>query len=163
MGSPLILLIIWFVINLFIKSANDKRKIEEARRKRAQQLGNLQPSKTRNVENKRPTFQQEIRKTVSTLREEIEKEIQKEKQRKIVTPKKENVYRSKMEINQLPSEEDLNWENYTPRETKVEIQEKTNKEVGKTVIDVKNDIIRGIIFSEILSEPKSIQNIKRSM
>lgn len=153
MNNPLILLIVVFVINLFVKSANDKKKIEEARRKRAQQLGTK----------KSTTFQKEIRKTVSTLREEIEKEIQGEKQRKVVAPKQENVYHSKMGSSQLSSIEDLNLKVHTPREIKVELQEKSNIEVKNPVIDVKNDILRGIIFSEILSEPKSIQNMKRGM
>lgn len=151
MGNPLILLIIWFVINLFLKSAKDKRKIEEARRKRVGQLGNLQPSKTSNVENKRPTFQEEIRRTVSTIREEIEKEIQKDKKRNVVTPKQEKVFHSKLESYQSPSKEDINWDIHKPRESTV--VEKANNEVSKPTIDIQNDVLRGIIFSEILSEP----------
>lgn len=156
MGNPLILIIIWFVFNLFVKSAKDKRKIEEARRKRSQQLGKSRPN----------TFSQELRKTVSTFREEIEREVQREKQKKVgAAPKKDTIYRSNMECGQLQPREELNWDIHTPskpKETNTAIKEKSN-EVSKPSINIKNDVIRGLIFSEILSEPKSIQNIKRSI
>ena len=38
MDSPIILLVLWFIINIVIKSAKDKKKIEESRQKRARQL-----------------------------------------------------------------------------------------------------------------------------
>ena len=44
-----------------------------------------------------------------------------------------------------------------------EMEDTENNKEKQFNIDLKNDLLKGIIFSEILSEPKSIRNIERSM
>lgn len=167
MNSPIIILIIWFVINLLIKSANDKKKIEAARRKRDFELKDNRSA--------RPSFQDEIKRTVSTLKEEIQREIQKEKEKSLsvpsprtstkavskTAPKKDNVYRSNLECGQL-QRDDWDIQRDVPEVTTTTVTDE-KKERTSSPIDIQNDILRGIIFSEILSEPKSIKNIQRGI
>lgn len=130
------LLIFWFIINLLIKSVKDKKKIEEARRKRTQGL------------EKRPTYEQKNEPKGNT---KAPSQVKKPK----IEPKKEVVKDRKL------GWEDNEWEIIKKEEVKIKEPEEVI-ELGENS-KLQRDILRGIIFSEILSEPKSIQNSKRSM
>lgn len=165
MSSPLLFFIFIIVIDLVLKSSKDKKKIEEAKQKREQELQG-RPDLNKQKPIQKP---ESIRGMMSTLREEIEKERQKEIERRQVKTRQTQevrVNRVNMEekkITQKTYEDNEYWEkkrkeDYNKKkemvvESRIEINERNMRE----------DIIRGIIFSEILSEPKSIQNQKRSM
>lgn len=132
MGSPLVLLIIWFLINAFLNSSKDKKKIEEARRKRLKQLGERKPVLT-----------------------------------KTVTHVEDEQYQAEMGSARIEQTEDITHDIYdiqTPKVTAIiKTEEKEKSKEKNSAMDIKSDIVKGIIFSEILSEPKSIQNMKRGM
>lgn len=167
MSSPLLFFIFIIVVDLVLKSLKDKKKIEQTKQKRQQELQSEVKMKPNYIEPKTNPS----RSIMSTLREEIEKERQKEISRRQVKPEVRENLKSKTEEKTTSTrmyddkeywdkkrEKDYIRENniHTSTETKA-----TDIEINK--INIKEDIIRGIIFSEILSEPKSIQNQKRSM
>lgn len=145
MRNPLFFFVVIIVIDLLLKSAKDKKKIEEARRKRT---GEIKPA---------PTKSKSI---METIRAEIEKEVQKATPNKKVT--KPNVSKEKQTISMK-------------KDAEIHKRSEWNEDVFlKPVIDsskstemkqnsLRKDIIRGIIFSEIISEPKSLKNQKKSM
>lgn len=154
MDSPIILLVIWFVINIIIKSVKDKQKIEQARRKRALELNDKQTN-PKEVFNK-DTLQRDIRKAMSTLREEIDR------QRRVATPATDTYIQDKEpRISKTPKVQ----ERKKPREeVKTQLPEIEEEIAGYSIFESKDDILKGIVLSEILSEPKSIQNLnKRSI
>ncbi len=167
MDSPLILLVIWVIINVFIKSANDKKKIEEARRKRAQKLGKQTPLNNQTLNKNRETTAKNKKSIIDVFKEEIEKEIQAQKQ----TMKKVEKPVIHSEVEELTMAEITEDEDILYGETQIDISvlNDKNKKLDKGVynqtqgIDLKKDILKGIIYAEILSEPKSIRNMKRSM
>ena len=163
MSSPLLFFIFIIVVDLVLKSLRDKKKIEQTKQKRQQDLQpdvKIKPNHTEPKTN--PS-----RNIMSTLKEEIEKERQKEiarrqgraenvkprvEEKPVIKDYKEKEYWDKKKEQDILREKRI----HTPTEIKpvdVEINKKS----------IKDDIIRGIIFSEILSEPKSIKNQKRSL
>lgn len=176
MNSPLILLVFWFVINILIKSAKDKKKIEEARRKRAQQIES-NPMKNKNIQTiqrKTPNRSQNKNKSIiDVFKDEIEKEIQREKQKKpsnteqnkpIITEQKLN---NKKFVSEDVIERDSSWrDNYFSANTDIDFnntQEEIKTYHRKYSINIKKDLLKGIIFSEVLSEPKGMKSGKRGM
>ena len=141
MSSPILLFVIILVIDLVIKSAKDKAKIERER-------SNPRTSTSRpvNTNTTKPRAMDELK---NILKEEIEKEKQRNHPaRKTVVEssikKQEEVKKKVLEDFQI---------SYDP------VVE--NREKGKNLQQensLKKDFLRGIIFSEILSEPKSVQN-----
>lgn len=163
MDSPIILLVLWFIINIVIKSAKDKKKIEESRQKRARQLNDRPINKPSVSKNTR-----EGKNIIDTFREEIEKEINKEKD---INRKK----KIQSAVQQKPIQTPVNKKNIAMQDSFMEaksgvdtfnskeMEDTENNKEKQFNIDLKNDLLKGIIFSEILLEPKSIRNIKRSM
>lgn len=142
MSGPLLFFMFIIVGDLVLKSLKDKKKIERSKQDRQ---GNMQGrpnvSQNRPMESRqRPMEKQEekpgsIREMMSTLREEVE-------------------------IEKKAYDDNKYWEEKRNQESnKKEIAMKVK--VGNKEIDIKEDLIRGIIFSEIFAEPKSIQNQKR--
>lgn len=145
--DSILFLVIALAINLVIKSANDKKKIEEARRKRAEKL-------------KKSPIQNKIKDVMSTLNQELEK-----RQRTIFEYSQEQDKQRKEieEVRPNTSTENISY---------VKRKEAARKETEDLAIDPlennkdkirKKELLNGIIWSEILSEPKGIQNIKRGM
>jgi len=183
MDSPLILLVFWFVVNLIIKSSKDKKKIEQARRNRSQQIGNQTLSNKPVVPRSKEVLQRDVNKgrsIIDVFKEEIDKEIQREKQ-KYEKPQEKKVYETKavdnkavanrvetkkVETNKVADRisdniEQFDYDSKSINNTKsFDISE---NEIGRSLKLEKKDIIKGIILSEILSEPKSKRNMKRSM
>lgn len=153
MNSPIVLVIAWFVINLVMKSAKEKKKIEEAKRRRESQLGGKTP---------------DVKSTVDTSRETLRKELQRAMTAKTIKPAT-----PKTPERQIPQQRPLR-EVVKPRETmNWKIEQEEIKEKLKTIsepmkdngvkINLKRDLVRGIIFAEILSPPKGLTNNKRSI
>lgn len=144
MRSPLFFFIIVIVIDLILKSAKDKKKIEQARRKRTGDIDQV-PTKSKSI--------------METIRAEIEKEVQKGSNKKVEKPK---VYKEKPSMN-IKKDAEMHKRSEWTEDVflKPVIESSTSKEINRN--SLKKDILRGIIFSEIISEPKSIKNQRKSM
>ncbi len=161
MPSPLLFFIFIIVIDLILKSAKDKQKIEEARKRKTQEL------------NKQPTASRPMADLRKILEVEVEKERQRElgKRQKKTTQKQSTLFNEKrVVVNSADKRIDTNERSWDIRETEKRISENKKSDITSPQAKVENkernlreDILRGIIFSEILSEPKSLQNQKRSL
>ncbi len=168
MDNPIILLAFWFVVNLVMKSAKDKKNIEEARRKKSKQLDN------RPIQNKNLSNATKNKSIIDVFKEEIEKEIQREKEKQLEKMPQSNkeqrptsgntVYTANSSINETKTQEVVSRKvvESNPEKVKV-IKEDPYAQENKVKINMKNDVLKGIIFSEILSEPKGIKHFRRSI
>ncbi len=149
MPGPLLFVIFLFVVDILIKSSRDKKKIEQAKVKKAQDLYDIQ--------NKRPNKQVSVEKpkTLQDLRKNLEEEIRKERQREIDRRKKLEEAR-RAQANKTPIIE-------KPKIREVDIPQKKQDSPLEEVATnpklegLKEDLLRGIIFSEILAEPKALR------
>lgn len=133
------------VIDLILKSAKDKKKIEKSRRKRMIELGN--PSKE--AKEFIPPFQ-------GGNRPIIRREINRVPVERVKFEKKEETFQVE------PWEEPLFSDGYNEKPTSINMDKVVKEKTTKSNKKIKEDILRGIIFSEILSEPKAFRN-KKSM
>lgn len=149
MRSPLLFFIIVFVIDLVLKSAKNKKKVEQARRKRTAEIKPNQP-KNKSI--------------MQTIREEIENEVEKDSKKRMV---KQPVYKEGPLIIHENSAEMKNKKMKDRSTWNEDIFEKPVTETSKIQVksqqSLRNDVLKGIIFSEIISEPKSIKNQRKSM
>ncbi|MBU5438262.1 hypothetical protein KQI42_09595 [Tissierella sp. MSJ-40] len=145
MRSPLIFFIFIIVIDLLLKSSKDKKKIDEARRKRIQEL-EKQPRPNKGV--------------ITVLKDEMQKETQKRQRKQNTNKAKQEVVVQEKVIDRELDWDDSFWE--AKRNERKHHEEEVANSTGYNK-EVREDILRGIIFSEILSEPKSIKNQRRSM
>jgi len=149
MPSPLLFFIFIIVIDLVLKTSKDKKKAEQSRQKTT------------------PVMQNQPLKPIKDLKRVLERELEKERQRENEKPQdKINISqatnsKAKEVMADIRAERNP-WDNNKDKKNTSEIIKPTITEVKNKKDDFKKDILRGIIFSEILSEPKSIQNQKRS-
>ncbi len=160
------------VLNLVLKSAQDKRRAEEARHKRMSQSPNSQTEKTKaetkRKQEKQPSLFQEL---ITIFNEEIEKKTQAGRDPKPISRPKERVESKKQFKSPAYQKEewagsqakvtesaykDFSPEHYS-RGGNRDLDEEARLEAGarqRKKEELKKDIVRGLIFSEILSEPK---------
>ena len=159
MDSPIIILIFWIVVNIIIKNSKDKKKAEQ-RRQRAQ---NTPPPKQQSDYSKRVEKQspkKDFRKTIDEYRQQLEKELLGEQ------AKKKPVTQSQIKQAPKPDIKDKKtiWgdEIFKPTEDepiKVEVIGQENRNGKKvSLINIKNDVVKGIIYSEVLDKPKSLRH-----
>ncbi|MDR7857117.1 hypothetical protein [Tissierella sp.] len=156
MPNPLLFFIFVIVIDLVLKSVKDKKKIEQSRQNRTEEI------------QKQPTKQRPL----ADLRKLLEEEVMKEKQREIArrqgTPIESQASKSKAQVVKKKEEhKDVNiqtqsWDIKTEEKKFNETPNPSASQVDNSIKNLKQDVLRGIIFSEILSEPKSIQNQRKS-
>lgn len=170
MDSPIILLIFWFVINLVLKSAKDKKKIEEVRQKRMQQGNRPLQNNTSTTQRPAPKKNRSI---IDVFKEEIEREVQREKEahrrnEPVLKEIKSSPITTKVKektVKPLPVEADISIE--SDDSTVLHVIDTAGMihktKMNSPSLNLKKDILKGIIYSEILSEPKGLRNIKRSM
>lgn len=144
----LLFFIFMILIDIVLKSVKDKKKIEKARRKRKEQLS----SQSGSMESTVLTLNKEKE---NVLKPKVKKELPKERTR----PLRDEGILEMWTIKE---------ESYTSKLYKDEIQSSIEKgiegkETKKSKEEFKNDILRGIIYSEILSEPKSLRNMRKSI
>lgn len=161
MDSPIIILIFWIVVNIIIKNSRDKKKAEQ-RRQRAQ---NTPPPKQQNDYSKRAERQspkKDFRKTVEEYRQQLEKELLGEQARKKPEPQSQIKKSSTPAKTEVKDRRTL-WgdEVFKPTEDeaiKVEVigQDKQGRSKNG-LFDIKNDVVKGIIYSEVLDKPKSLR------
>ncbi len=151
MRNPLFFFIIVFVIDLVLKSAKNKKKVEQARRTRTSEIKPAVP-KNRSI--------------MQTIRDEIEKEVQKDNKKRMV---KQPVYKEGPQIVHKNSAEISKNDEMKNRSkwSEEDVFEKPIIETLKIGLtseeSFRQDILKGIIFAEIISEPKSIKNQQKSM
>ncbi|MCK9443125.1 MAG: hypothetical protein M0Q14_01125 [Tissierellaceae bacterium] len=155
MPSPILFFIFIIVVDLLLKSARDKKKIEESKRKKIPQ------------EERQPQQQKQQRKPgpFADLRRILEEEIQKERQKEL---EQRNTYRKDIQTPKVDKRPEINYDvQALAKETeKKRIYEKDEFPTKKDQIghmDFRDSIVKGIIFSEILSEPKGVKNQRRSL
>ncbi|CCQ97384.1 hypothetical protein CULT_610029 [[Clostridium] ultunense Esp] len=144
----LLFFIFMILIDIVLKSVKDKKKIEKARRKRKEQLS----SQSGSMESTVLTLNKEKE---NVLKPKVKKELPKERTRPLRDERILEMWTIKEE-------------SYTSKLYKDEIQSSIEKgiegkETKKSKEEFKNDILRGIIYSEILSEPKSLRNMRKSI
>lgn len=151
MSSPLLFFIFIVVIDLVLKSAKDKKKIEQSKENRTQEM-QTQPKKAKPIQDLKRVLAQELEKEKQN---EIARRQGKSNSNKITetTIKAVKVERGS---ERSPWDDDISKKNIS------EITKPVVNEVEIKESNLKRDILMGVIFSEILSEPKSIQNQKRS-
>ncbi|MDD2446350.1 MAG: hypothetical protein PHY91_01500 [Tissierellia bacterium] len=173
--EQLIILVIWVIGSTIIKSSNKKGKTNNRNLNRAKKLE--QKGTTAYSQNKKAGGAKNI---FSSFMVDLENELQKEKEIK----RQNEIKRQKEKQNQFDSQ----WmqsslsqpsQPSNPSQPKKPPKPKSppkpqglvtdtvgdNKEIvtiNKSSLDLKRDILKGIIYAEILSEPKSLKNIKRS-
>ncbi|NLY67873.1 MAG: hypothetical protein GX069_09975 [Tissierellia bacterium] len=132
----LLIFIIILAIDIITKSIKDKKKIEESRKKRSESLSKGKNLEKNIFEEKLPEYMVEVKSEVSKFSSNIvDKEVVEEIK----------------EVNEEKVKDIL-------------IKDRDNISNRKSRKNrIKKDILRGIIFSEILSEPKSLRNVKRSI
>lgn len=181
--NPLIFFAVVIVIDLILKSAKDKKKIEESRQKKIQELRNQQnnqevkpvkPTETRvkREVQKNPSLSKKNRKD-SFLGEGKSYRDEHEGYRERYEERYENInasYKSD-DITLHKSSTSLYDENAIQRSKKKDYDVEDVRNYGRekekieipvpTASTFKNDVLNGIIFSEILGKPKSMQ--KRNM
>ncbi len=179
--EQLVILVIWLIGNIIIKSSKEKNV------SRAKQHG----KKTRSAHSRGMNVGSP-KKVFDNLKIEIEKELQRERdlhrERELEREKKkqQEIESQWMETNlyQVP-EPSISSQPLPPPKPPKPIKPKGlvvdriggNEEMGaisksdtpleveyinKLGLDLKRDLLKGIIYAEILSEPKSMKNIKRS-
>lgn len=146
--DSILFLVIALAINLVIKSANDKKKIEEARRKRAEQLKNNPMGSSDRMEKWNKESERKTRNIVQEFDLSPTKDIrQKSKQEvKPKVPVDSPSYVKRMESERIQT-----------KDLEIDIIKDNKKKIRK------KELLNAIIWSEILGEPKSVQNIKRGM
>lgn len=150
MRSPLFFFIIVFVIDLVLKSAKNKKKVEQARRKRTDEINPIQP-KNKSI--------------MQTIKDEIEKEVQKDSKKRMVKQpiyKEESTIAHRNSVEMIKNDEMKNRSKWSEDIFEKPITESLKNGENKKD-SLQKDILKGIIFSEIISEPKSIKNHRKSM
>lgn len=131
-------------IDLILKSMKDKKKIDESRAKRAEKLNKKSTKVSETIPYKKISSPNVKQRTDNIIKEEKEKPEEKG----------------------ISFEMKSRWEEPIFTEPyKEEIKSRVEKKISDTKLrkskkQMKEDILRGIIYSEILSEPKSLRNRK---
>ena len=140
----LLFFIFMMVIDLIAKSIKDKQKIDKERKKRMENLSRRTSDKE--VSERKVIKPIEDKSTFSETR--IEK-----------TKYTEPTTSLEMKPWEEPLFSDIHDQN-TPSISKIKSNEEKKRKSNK---QMKEDFLRGIIYSEILQKPKSIRNRQRSM
>jgi ribosomal protein S20 len=179
MDSPIIILVFWVIINILLKSSRDKKKAEQARRKSGQ--ANAPDRQRQKPERSRMnTGMKDFRQALEDYKAQIEKELNPEKKSPAKPPAKVPTTEARQRVERSDSRlekpkmktfrEGRYWEDITDgmagsdtdKETAgivvaIEETEKKAKGSSEGLFDIKNDILKGIVYSEILGKPKSMQ------
>ncbi|MDY0234631.1 MAG: hypothetical protein RBR71_01180 [Gudongella sp.] len=156
MNSPIILLIVWAVFNILIKSSKDKKKAQNAKRKSGETT-NIPNNTNMSQRNNKPQ-KKNFRQTIEEYRAQIEKEFAMETQAKQKPIKKEPPVKKQptLEENRKTFREGRFWKEEEKPEVPITLIQET--EISDApFFDIKEDILKGVIYSEILNKPKSLQ------
>ncbi len=130
--------VILMLIETILKSIGDKRKIQKNRMDRRRSI-----TKIEKIE---PVIDYEFDKAYNN--EKVEEKVQKVEYESINVTKSRN--------------EDYVSDSKTVDNTS-ELDKSNDIKITKQKKRINNDFLRGVIFSEILSEPKAVQNMRKSI
>ena len=154
MPGPILFFVLIIVIDLILKSVKDKQKIEEVKNQRIPEINKV-PKETRTLGELRKILQEELQKELSKKEDKTidKKSIQanNKKERKI----------TKVDLERKKYYKETN--NVDTVKTVKSMESLSEKNIEYKKEEIQKDILRGIIFSEILAPPKSVQNQKRSL
>lgn len=176
MDSPIIILVFWVLVNLLLKSSRDKKKAERARRKTGQ--GSSQTQQRQRTERSRMnTGMKDFRQALEEYKAQIEKELNPEKKPPAKAPAAQNRQRvdkpdSRLEKSGLKTfREGRYWEDANEdkqqatstkdsKEAEVAATQKKpeTEKASRGLFDIKNDILKGVVYSEILDKPRSLRS-----
>lgn len=158
--NSIIFFIIVIGIDLFLKSIKDKKKIEEARRKRMEDLERSKPR----VDSHIKATEVEAISLEDMLKQERRRQDESMDIRDYKVEIEDSFLRDSLlmhgEFQYIKDDDMMHRKGHQYGEKKLKKKPEENKTEES---DLQKDILRGIIFSEILSEAKSIQNMKRGM
>lgn len=168
MPNPLIFLVAIVVIDLVLKSVKNKKKVEEARRTSMDQTEHKAP-----VNPKKTSSGGSIRELRRMLEEELEKgkkqdvektidtidTIEKRKTRDDLIAEQRNKINKHSELEKMKRrKEEINKSRDSFKNgNKVPIREVFVAKSHKDKNEFREDLVKGIIFSEILGKPKSMK------
>lgn len=164
MSGPILFFIFIIVTDLILKSVKDKQKIEESKKKRMPEI-NRQPQQSRTLGELKKILDEELqRERPRGFSKRQDKTIEKKNVRVSTREKAGNIDRGlkrdrySEEPNSMNISEDLG-----TLKTSRSMESLNSTNIDDKKEELREDILRGIIFSEILSPPKSIQNQRRSL
>ncbi|MBU5427109.1 hypothetical protein KQI41_11855 [Tissierella pigra] len=154
MPGPILFFVLIIVIDLILKSVKDKQKIEEVKNQRIPEINKV-PKETRTLGELRKILQEELQKELSKKEDKTidKKSIQ-------ANNKKEHKI-TKVDLERKKYYKETN--NVDTVKTVKSMESLSEKNIEYKKEEIQKDILRGIIFSEILAPPKSVQNQKRSL
>lgn len=156
MSSPIIFLIIWAVFNVLIKSSRDKKRAQDAKRKPGERTNT--PSNTNMSQRNRKPQKKSFRQTIEEYKAQIEKEFAMETGATQKSTKKEPPIKKQStleETRQTFKDSQYKREEEPKKVSRTLIEETEISD--KKFFDIKEDILKGVIYSEILNKPKSLQ------
>lgn len=135
----LLIFILIIVLDIITKSVKDKRKIERSKRRREERMN--KPS------NSPKTIKSSLDNNETIIEENIYDRIDE-------VFKDKELYRVEVETEKVNDSKET-------QDLKSDINRVKN--LSKSKKRVSNEILKGVIYSEILSEPKSIKNMRKSI
>lgn len=167
MENPIIILIFWVVINILIKSSRDKKKAEKARNK----SGGRPPQQNQADRSQKTKGHgmKDFRQALDDYKAQIEKELNPQKNTKEKAPDYNRTTHQTKKKEKQPMKtyrEGRFWEEEQEKEKVPEIKKAPVMETSQSenvrrpakMFDIKNDILKGVVYSEILDKPKSMKN-----
>lgn len=158
MKSSILFLIFAAIVDLIVKSLKDKKKIKNEMEKRQKEINksSTSTSNTRPISDLRKILDEEIKKE-----RERQKSLQGKTESKKIEVKRQNIVELKVnpEVSK-PSEVETHYSVGTGLKRVSEDKASALEIKSKKL---RNDIVTGIVFSEILSGPRSLQNQRRSL
>lgn len=173
MPNPLIFFIVIIAIDLILKSIQNKKKMEKARRQSSEEVNDKNLTKSDKSFSNKPL--RELKRILENeLESEKEKEIKRENSRKqnetIDTMEKgstrdESIRLQKDKINKHSELENMKRKKLEIEKNRQHYMDGYNDPIKQVLVSkteedkmkFKEDIIKGIIFSEILGKPKSLK------
>ena len=158
MDSPIIILIFWVLVNLVIGNAKNKKRAQ----KKQQQTFNQDTGKKKNTGKQG----QDFRKTLEEYRRQLEKEFGGQPEKKAQNNQTRPMTTASSQVSQPQRQRAPE-----PAKAKESVEEEKLLQVleveegpqteyisSKIKLDPKNDILKAIVYKEILDKPKSLTN-----
>lgn len=173
MPNPLIFFIVIIAIDLILKSKQNKKKMEKARRQSSEEVNDKNLTKSDKSFSNKPL--RELKRILENeLESEKEKEIKRENSRKqnetMDTMEKgstrdESIRLQKDKVNKHSELENMKRKKLEIEKNRQHYMDGYNDPIKQVLVPeteedkmkFKEDIIKGIIFSEILGKPKSLK------
>ena len=156
MPGPILFFILIIAIDLILKSVKDKQKIEEAKSRKVVEV-NKEPKQSRTLGELKTILDEELQRQRGLVRRQDQ--TMKNKKVDVITKTKNNSTERGLKTKR--TFEERNNRNVSPVSKSMELLNPKSVEDKKE--ELKKDVLRGVIFSEILAPPKSIQNQRRSL